>query len=460
MALDSTTFPVANESNFTPDMRGDWNFERLRLFAEKVAAVKGLVVTEINHAGFDHGKKLHFDKCPICRTTNGNAELWMKNGKPYFKCFETHDPPDPNFADLEKLLGALPVPTLDFLSWHDLVERYSKRPETLIEGLLRRGDTAGFIGSTKSRKTWMIIGLAVALAIGRNWLKFEIKKPCRVLVVDNELQISDLLWRYTVVCESMGIDPKQLDGLVTFLPLRGKLMDIESLSKELEAIGAGKHDVVILDSLYKFFPQGFSENDNAAMTKLLCIADKISLDLKAAVIFTHHQSKGRQDSKTTTDVGSGAGALSRSTDLHFVCRADTAADTLVVSMAARSQPPVEDFLIRWSYPLFSMVDGTPHLSDGQRVQLSIEQVIAELPLTPIHYDTFVQRIHDKTGGTKTQIKERLQAAIEQKLVIKADRKSNEKQMIYRAADACAANLPPVAVPRNSDHCASSFSVSA
>ncbi len=95
-------------------------------------------------------------------------------------------------------------------------------------------------------------------------------------------------------------------------------MDLGTLGIRLASEARDKFDLIILDSLYKLAPPKCEENSNSDMTQLLLGVDRMAQIHDAAVVFIHHQSKGRQDNKKVTDVGSGAGAISRSSDVHFV----------------------------------------------------------------------------------------------------------------------------------------------
>jgi hypothetical protein len=444
MPLNSETFKLPMEVPASTATPGEWTKQSLIDFAEKVADAAGVSTQVLDSDRFDGGFKIRFVPCPLCKTTGGKADLWLKTGHRCFNCFETHDPPNPRAVDLDKLL--LMPKTIDILRWDELNRDYAEKPETIVEGLLRRGDTAGFIGATKSNKTWFIVNLAVCLALRQKWLNFNIAKPgCKVLIVDNELQKPDLRHRYLTVCEGLTVSADELDGKVFFLSLRGTLLELNELSKVIAQSTNGPFDVIILDSLYKFFPEKFSENDNAAMTKQLTYVDKLAREQNAAVIFTHHQSKGKQHEKATTDVGSGAGSLSRSTDLHLVIRFHEEGNKFVISAAARSQLPIDDFTVGWKYPLFSATNDQPFISDGKKVRLTMEQVLKQVPFEPVKLQTMIQRLRENLKCTEEHAKERLDKGVEDGSLVKPVRKKmTEPQMIYRASSTDTASTGEIA----------------
>ncbi len=88
-------------------------------------------------------------------------------------------------------------------------------------------------------------------------------------------------------------------------------------------------------------PAGIDENDNAAMSQVYNAIDRYAEMLQASFILVHHSSKGSQSGKSVTDVGSGAGAISRAADAHLILRPHEEPNCAVFESAVRSWPPVE-----------------------------------------------------------------------------------------------------------------------
>lgn len=76
-------------------------------------------------------------------------------------------------------------------------------------------------------------------------------------------------------------------------------------------------DVIVIDALYKALPPDVDENSNGQITAIYNLLDGYAQTSKAAFVLVHHTSKGGQANKSVTDVGSGAGAQSRSPDAHL-----------------------------------------------------------------------------------------------------------------------------------------------
>lgn len=184
--------------------------------------------------------------------------------------------PTPNYAAGEAHHSELPddlphvdpdpsVPMPAFVSAAKLVEKYPQETEPIIDGLLRRGETANIIAPSKSGKSWLSLGLAFSVAIGRDWLDFPITQG-RVLLIDNELRRATLASRLRKVAHAMQINLTDLQDRLHIEPLRGNLTDLLRMEAYFRSLDQ-KLDMIILDALYRFLPANMSENDNRAMTE-------------------------------------------------------------------------------------------------------------------------------------------------------------------------------------------------
>lgn len=104
--------------------------------------------------------------------------------------------------------------------------------------------------------------------------------------------------------------------------------------------------LIVIDALYKALPADVDENSNGQITAVYNLLDGYAQQMKAAIILVHHTSKGNQANKSITDVGSGAGAQSRSPDAHLTLRPHKEPGVVSVFCCVRSFPPVEPFCLR------------------------------------------------------------------------------------------------------------------
>jgi hypothetical protein len=222
-------------------------------------------------------------------------------------------------------------------------------PEPVVDGLCRRGEVMNFISGSKVGKSWAVYQLALSLAVGRPWLGFETKRG-RSLIIDNELMQSNLLGRLARVGHAMQLEKEEWQGQVSILSLRGALLDIDGISRIVEPVQG--LSLVVIDCLYRALPEGISENDNAQMARVYNRLDKLAGETGAAVVITHHLSKGVQFGKSTTDRGAGAGAVSRAADSHIVLTPHETPGIAVLESALRSFPPHDPIAIAWQWPLW------------------------------------------------------------------------------------------------------------
>lgn len=198
-------------------------------------------------------------------------------------------------------------------------------------------------------KSFLAGGLAWSIATGQPWLGFETIQG-RVLIVDNELHPETLSQRLHNIACAMQIDGDHDDG-IDVLPLRGIVCGVRELSKVIDA-KPGIYSLVVLDALYRMLPEGTSENDNAQMMAVYNSLDGLARKLDVAIVCVHHSSKGDQSTKSITDMGSGAGSISRAADTHLVIRPHEESGYAVLEAVTRSWVSPEPVTIQWEYPVW------------------------------------------------------------------------------------------------------------
>ena len=248
-------------------------------------------------------------------------------------------------------------PTIGF---DDLVaENNGERREYIIDGLLRSGEVMNVIAAPKMGKSYLVYNLALALSTGGQWMGFKSgRNDLKILIADNELHREELAHRVKAVASAMGI---KCNKNLHFTCLRGSDIDVNGLDSKLDEIGGSRFDIIVIDALYRILPAGASENDNAAMTQLYNRLDAIASKCDAAVICVHHTSKGAQSDKSVTDVGAGAGSISRAADTHLVIRPHAEDGHCVIDAVTRSGKSPETVTGVFEYPLWSVSDIKPEL---------------------------------------------------------------------------------------------------
>lgn len=186
----------------------------------------------------------------------------------------------------------------------------------LIDGLLRKGHKALLTSQSKAGKTWLTLSLAVSVAMGREWLGFKCN-PGRVLFVNPELDPPSAVKRLVNVAKAMELSEDELhtlDNRFTWWHLRGCGASAEAIFSKLTemAKGAG-FALIVLDSVFKLFDG--DENRAQDVKTLWSQIDVLTRKSGAAMVASHHHSKGAKGDVSAIDRGSGSGVWQRDPDL-------------------------------------------------------------------------------------------------------------------------------------------------
>jgi hypothetical protein len=228
--------------------------------------------------------------------------------------------------------------------------------EPIIDGLLRRGQVGNLISTSKSYKTFLTMSLAICYIEQRAWLD---RFPCtggKVLIVDLELQKPDITLRTRDISKALGVSSENVRRDIEILSLRGRASSFDKVERLLMAKDPGRYDLIIIDPLYKCYPDPFDENSNAQMTMLFRRFERLAEYLNAAILIVHHATKGSQAEKRVVDVGAGAGSQARSADAHITLREHEVPGAAIMDARVRSFVPVDPLCLRWEYPIWRRDD--------------------------------------------------------------------------------------------------------
>lgn len=264
-------------------------------------------------------------------------------------------------------------PTFEPVNFLTLVEQRPERGPVVIDGILREGAVGTLVSGTKGRKSFAVAALVAATLSGGTWFGHNVT-PGRVALIDGELTLGTIYFRLRKVFEAMGLDSAAIGAGLDVYALRGRTKDAGLAIATIRAKGPGYYKTIIVDPLYCFYPdtQGFSENDNAAMRQVYDKLIGVAGETHAALMVVHHLSKGAQGDKGVTDLGSGAGAISRAGDAHLAFRQHAEKDAVVFDGVVRDFPELEPSVWRWSFPLFTHApDLNPDDLAGKRPRRSV-----------------------------------------------------------------------------------------
>ena len=186
-----------------------------------------------------------------------------------------------------------------------------KVPEELIGGILRRGHKCLLSGPSKAGKSFFLMELAIAIAEGRKWVNFPVKKG-RVLYINLEIDDASAIERFREIYEANGIEPAHAADIEIW-NLRGYAQQLDELTPKIIRKMSDRHiDAIILDPIYKVSTG--DENSASDMGKFCNQFDKICTETGASMIYCHHHSKGAQGGKKAIDRASGSGVFGRDPD--------------------------------------------------------------------------------------------------------------------------------------------------
>jgi hypothetical protein len=272
----------------------------------------------------------------------------------------------------------------------ELLGKHTELRRPIIHHVLRSGETMNIIAAPKTGKSWMVLDLAMCVATGRPWFnRFPVEKA-PVLLIDNELHDETLAGRIKTVADAKGIKIDALDGMMEVRSLRGELQSFAQLEESLfKGMKPGQYAMIIFDAFYRFNTEdGADENDNGYMASVYNRLDKLAKSLDCCLVCIHHTSKGNQSDKAVTDVGAGAGSMSRAADTHLVLREHELAGHLVIDAATRSWKPLEPTVVRFEYPLFHpepllapTLKKKAKKDDGWNVERFVDEVVGTSELS-------------------------------------------------------------------------------
>lgn len=239
----------------------------------------------------------------------------------------------------------------------------------IIHEIAREREIINIIGSSKTMKTWLATYLALCVGTGRAFLNHYRVEAGPVLYLDNELHEETASFRISKILEAMELSPDDVGDNFAIENFRGRLITIDDLDGYLRQLPENYFKVIIVDALYKFLPRGTDENDNAQMAAIYCRLDNFAKLTGAAFIIIHHASKGIQGGKAITDVGSGAGSISRSADSHLALRPHEEDGVCVLDGETRSWGKLAAQCLEWNFPLFQVApDLDPTLLKVERAR--------------------------------------------------------------------------------------------
>jgi hypothetical protein len=123
----------------------------------------------------------------------------------------------------------------------------------------------------------------------------------------------------------------------------------------IKAIANRKFVLIIIDPFYKLL-DGADENKAGDITKILSELEHIAWEVGAALVYSHHYSKGNKSNVDAIDRGSGSGVFGRDPDVKMTLTRYEEPDCYSVEFILRDFPRKDPFVVRFDDCLFVRVD--------------------------------------------------------------------------------------------------------
>ena len=363
------------------------------------------------------------------REAADKEETWRLKCKRYEKAFEA----DQDLKRIEREASYAKVGTVtakigkeeiqlpEIVDATDLLDdNLPPQKKDIWHGILPFGGKMLLGAASKSKKTFTLLGLTVAIAKGVKYWNHETTKS-KVLYVNLELFKESFQRRLQKIKDEMKVEIEY--GEIQPWHLRGYAMPIEALAPVIiEQAQRRTYGAIVIDPIYKCLGSR-SENDAGDMASFCNHLEKISVQTGAAVICAHHFAKGLASAKDVMDRMAGSGVLQRDPDALIMMSPHEETDAYVCSAILRDHPNIADFGVRFQYPLMQLDESlnTKALKGATNAgaSLDIEDV---LEVCPPHdckeherkdKDDIVNRVKTSTDAGINRIKDTVKAAIAQ-----------------------------------------------
>jgi len=266
-------------------------------------------------------------------------------------------------AEVRKRLDTERLGLIHLVNREDFAKEEIPETPEVFKGLLRQGKVLMFAAGSKSKKTWVSMHAAHAVAAGKPWLGFE-TNPGKVLYLNLELDASDFQKRDECLQRHHAWDLGRnlvLANMRESLLLQADPVWAERLIEELDYYApVDAFSLIVVDPFY-VFGAGAVENSAEQMLKVMMSFGKLAAQTGAAVWLTHHFSKGSPHEKAFMDRGSGSGVMARFVDAYMTLtpparkqgEIEQPLNRFVLEVAQRSFEDIEPCVVDWEFPVMS-----------------------------------------------------------------------------------------------------------
>jgi len=248
-------------------------------------------------------------------------------------------------SGLDNILGRTNLDFIDAAAWLD---SDPPEPDNILAETFDAGDKVVIIGSSKLRKSFLLLQMTLSLAAGRNFLTWQIAKSRRVLHVQFEIKAHHFHRRVKRLARALNIAAADLGDRLQIINGRGLgLIGPAGIERIQKAAMTFKPEIIALDPLYKL---SVGVENAAEDSKIILNAfDVLAEQTGAAVVFIHHDSKGSPGDRDIRDRGAGSNVLGRDYDACLTMTTHSQdPDATVMEILLRNYRPQEPFVVSWT----------------------------------------------------------------------------------------------------------------
>lgn len=165
-----------------------------------------------------------------------------------------------------------------------------KPVEWLCNPLIAKGSIAFMAGLPKVSKTWLLMDLALEMAVGGTWLnKFPVKKS-KVLFIDQERPKEETQRRFSALAVGKGIKFEDLDGRLSLRCKTTTKIDLEhSFQAFRKVLAKETPDIVFIDSFVTWHTK--EESNRTEIQLVMERMKSLRNEFGCAFFFIHHETK-------------------------------------------------------------------------------------------------------------------------------------------------------------------------
>jgi RecA-family ATPase len=200
--------------------------------------------------------------------------------------------------------------------WHppeaaapQFVAQAPEKIDWLVEGIIERDSNGFFVAAPKGGKSWAAIYLALSLALGCDWLGFQIPIASRVALITREDNPSLTAWRIKHLFAGKSCAAPGLIETNLYVNSRRESAELmldnpEQMAELLAALKLIRLRFAIFDGFNVW--HAADENDNQEMRTVLRQLSTIQAEIGCGIGVVHHYNKTDQGSMTQRMRGSSA----------------------------------------------------------------------------------------------------------------------------------------------------------